>query len=101
MKTTPFEYRDGDRTVNVDYIPRLADSLLESKLKEFGAVLLRGSKWCGKTTTAIFHTKSHDFLARKTMKATYDSYLLRTQLFLEGAKPKLLDEWQPIPFSGI
>jgi len=97
MKTIPFEYRDGGRTVKVDYIPRLMDSLLENKLKAFGAVLLRGPKWCGKTTTAIVHSKSYAFLARKTMKETYDSYLLRPQLFIDGPKPKLLDEWQSYP----
>lgn len=31
------------------------------------------------------------------MKETYDGYLARPQLFLEGAKPRLLDEWQTYP----
>ena len=34
------------------YIPRLADRILERKLKGKGAVLIQGPKWCGKTTTA-------------------------------------------------
>ena len=35
-----------------NYRPRIADRLLERKLKGKGAVLLEGAKWCGKTTTA-------------------------------------------------
>ena len=34
------------------YKPRIADALLERKLKGKGAVLIEGAKWCGKTTTA-------------------------------------------------
>ena len=35
-----------------DYKKRVADRLLERKLKSAGAVLIEGPKWCGKTTTA-------------------------------------------------
>lgn len=35
-----------------EYRPRIADRILERKLKGKGAVLLEGAKWCGKTTTA-------------------------------------------------
>ena len=35
------------------YLPRIADELLESKLKQTGAVVIRGPKWCGKTETAL------------------------------------------------
>ena len=34
------------------YRPRIADELIERKLRGKGAVLLEGAKWCGKTTTA-------------------------------------------------
>ena len=37
---------------NIIYRPRIADSLLRDKLDAKGAVLIRGPKWCGKTTTA-------------------------------------------------
>ena len=33
------------------YKKRIADSLLERKLKSTGAVLVEGPKWCGKTTS--------------------------------------------------
>ena len=34
------------------YRPRIADMLLQRKLRGKGAVLVEGAKWCGKTTTA-------------------------------------------------
>ncbi len=34
------------------YYPRILDEQLLFYLDTFGAVLLRGPKWCGKTTTA-------------------------------------------------
>ena len=40
------------------YRPRIADGILESKLKTIGAVLIEGAKWCGKTSTAEQHAGS-------------------------------------------
>lgn len=40
------------------YIPRIVDSLLSIKFDTIGAVLIRGPKWCGKTTTAQQFSKS-------------------------------------------
>ena len=40
------------------YIPRIVDSLLSLKLDTMGAVLIKGPKWCGKTTTAQQFSKS-------------------------------------------
>lgn len=34
------------------YRKRIADVMLKRKLEGKGAVLIEGSKWCGKTTTA-------------------------------------------------
>ena len=35
-----------------EYMPRLADEILEDRLESKGSVLIEGPKWCGKTTTA-------------------------------------------------
>lgn len=40
------------------YKPRIADKLLTRELEGMGAVLIKGPKWCGKTTTAEQHAKS-------------------------------------------
>ena len=45
-----------------DYKKRIADALLTEKLSYMGAVLVRGPKWCGKTTTARQIAKSAAFL---------------------------------------
>lgn len=44
------------------YLPRLVDKLLVDELEAFGAVLITGPKWCGKTTTGLNQAKSALFL---------------------------------------
>ena len=36
----------------MDYLKRIADEELSLRLEAFGAVQIKGPKWCGKTTTA-------------------------------------------------
>lgn len=38
--------------MEINYRKRIADRILDRKLRGKGAVLLEGAKWCGKTTTA-------------------------------------------------
>ena len=40
------------------YLYRVADKILQERLETFGAVLIEGPKWTGKTTTAEQHAKS-------------------------------------------
>ena len=40
------------------YLPRIIDDILPNYLEAFGAVLIVGPKWCGKTTTAMRFAKS-------------------------------------------
>lgn len=58
MENIRFSYHDGEKEVSVDYIPRLVDAIVENYLSDFGAVLLRGPKYSGKTTTGCYHSKS-------------------------------------------
>lgn len=41
-----------------NYIPRIIDNEVERALSAMGAVLIEGPKWCGKTTTGLYHTRS-------------------------------------------
>lgn len=41
-----------------EYLPRIADEELRLRLEAFGAVQIKGPKWCGKTTTAEQQSKS-------------------------------------------
>ncbi|ROT04733.1 ATP-binding protein [Lepagella muris] len=80
------------------YFPRIADQILQEYLEAFGAVLIEGPKWCGKTTTAEQQANSELKLQNPD---TRDGYLAtaatRPSLLLEGATPRLIDEWQDAP----
>ncbi len=80
------------------YLKRTADVLLEERLEAFGAILIEGPKWCGKTTTAEQYAKSVIKLQDPDMR---DEYLATAEakpsLLLKGATPRLIDEWQDAP----
>lgn len=82
----------------MEYLYRTADRLLKDNLEAFGAVLIEGPKWCGKTTTAEQQAKS---ILRLQDPDTREAYLttanIKPSLLLEGANPRLIDEWQIIP----
>lgn len=80
------------------YLKRTADVVLEERLEAFGAILIEGPKWCGKTTTAEQYAKSVIKLQDPDMR---DEYLATAEakpsLLLKGATPRLIDEWQDAP----
>ncbi|MDO4967217.1 MAG: DUF4143 domain-containing protein [Candidatus Saccharibacteria bacterium] len=81
------------------YINRIIDSQIKEYLEAFGAVLVEGPKWCGKTSSAKKQTKSvfdlgdpkRNFQNRKLAANDLDAVL-------DGVKPRLIDEWQEVPF---
>ncbi len=80
------------------YIPRLVDKIIADTLNDFTAIYIRGPKWCGKTCTAEYFAKSEIKLNTKKQKADFDLiYESNPGLFLEGEKPRLIDEWQLYP----
>lgn len=81
------------------YIPRLADSKLEFLLSSCGAVLIKGPKWCGKSTTAEHHMGSAVYMQDKErQKQNIELAKNSPSLLLKGDVPRLIDEWQIIPF---
>ena len=79
----------------MQYKRRFADALLAARLKSAGAVLIEGTKGCGKTETALRLSESAvhldaDEQARIRMEIDPKSVLT-------GAVPRLLDEWQEYP----
>ena len=42
----------------VEYKSRLIDKKIDAYLSSFGAICIEGPKWCGKTMTALYHSKS-------------------------------------------
>lgn len=81
-----------------EYRVRITDEILEKKLKGKGAVLIQGTKWCGKTTTAEQVAKSILYMTKpedKTQNLTLAD--LNPTLLLKGETPRLIDEWQVAP----
>jgi predicted AAA+ superfamily ATPase len=81
--------------VKAGYRPRLVDGLIDDYLAAFGALVIEGPKWCGKTWTSLNHANSVFYVAdpannyaNKT-RASYDPAGI-----LEGDAPRVLDEWQ-------
>lgn len=82
----------------MEYRARIADQLLERKLRGKGAVLIRGAKWCGKTTTAEQVAKSVIYMDDPKLKSTYLRLAeIGIGQLLEGDTPHLIDEWQLAP----
>ena len=52
-----------------EYRERIADQLIEESLETVGAVLVQGTKWCGKTTTSIHHAGSVLYMDDPQQKA--------------------------------
>lgn len=81
-----------------NYKPRLVDARIDTLLSAFGAICIEGPKWCGKTWTAMRHSKSHVFLGdpsggfQNRQLAQMDPALVLT-----GEYPRLIDEWQEVP----
>ncbi len=81
-----------------DYRKRIADTLLEYRLEEMGAVLIEGPKWCGKTTTAEQKARSMVYMANPQTRRQYiDLLQINPTLILDGDSPRLIDEWQVAP----
>jgi uncharacterized protein len=84
--------------IMTSYIPRLIDSVLKLELEAFGAVLISGPKWCGKTTTARQQAKSMINFQDQDRKESYlQTASVKPSALLVGENPRLIDEWQVIP----
>lgn len=83
---------------DINYTPRICDKLVESKLSTSGALLIEGPKWCGKTFTGLHACQSALFMQDPDRRSSYLSMAdTMPSRLLEGAKPRLLDEWQEAP----
>ncbi len=81
-----------------DYKERIIDNKLNLYLETFGAVLIEGPKWCGKTWTGLHHSNSEFLLSDP--KGNFNNKkmaLMSPDLVLDGETPRLIDEWQEAP----
>ena len=81
----------------MEYIKRTIDATIELKLQVTGGVVIKGPKWCGKTTTAKQFAKSIlDLQNTKTLEKNRQIAENDVSLLLDGKSPRLIDEWQVI-----
>jgi predicted AAA+ superfamily ATPase len=78
-----------------NYNERLLDRKIEKKLKSTGGILLKGVRFCGKTTTAMHHAASAVRLDESELIREQASLI--PQIVLQGDTPRLIDEWQLVP----
>ena len=80
------------------YRKRIVDAMLAEKLEGKGAVLIEGPKWCGKTTTAEQIAASILYMDDpQTMEQNLAMAAMNPKKLLQGAVPRLIDEWQLAP----
>ncbi|MCQ3815193.1 MAG: DUF4143 domain-containing protein [Acidimicrobiia bacterium] len=77
------------------YLTRVADSIVRQRLRSAPAVLLEGARACGKTTTARLFAASEVLLERRLAAVSLAS--IASLPVLDGAVPRLVDEWQVVP----
>ena len=83
-----------------DYKKRLLDPKIDLYMKSSGAICITGPKWCGKTTSGEYHCQNGSSICIADDANNYANRRLATMgpaLVLEGAKPRLIDEWQEVP----
>ena len=80
------------------YLPRIIDDKIEEYLKVFGAVCVEGPKWCGKTWTSSYHSKSVIYIGDPANSFQNRQLAeISPEIILEGEIPRLIDEWQEVP----
>ena len=80
------------------YRERVCDAELQEQLEASGAVLIEGAKWCGKTYAARHAAASALFMQDRNQSKRYKQIAAnQPSLLLEGATPRLIDEWEEAP----
>ncbi|WP_296009931.1 ATP-binding protein [uncultured Adlercreutzia sp.] len=76
------------------YRPRIVDDQIKQYLSLFGAIEVSGTKWCGKTWSALAHGKSVIYVDRKEKLPLVQA---DPAYALAGEVPHVIDEWQRVP----
>jgi uncharacterized protein len=79
----------------MNYHARIVDQELAEQLRAIGAVLIEGPRACGKTETARQVAASEVRL--DTDESARQAAAVDPSLVLDGAPPRLIDEWQVEP----
>ncbi|MDR3282652.1 MAG: ATP-binding protein [Candidatus Methanoplasma sp.] len=84
----------SDEEIRGLYRPRTVDSRIENALSVSGGVLITGPKWCGKTWTGTYHSKSSFGIYGMNERTIA---MTSPEAALAGGRPHLVDEWQEAP----
>lgn len=81
-----------------NYKPRVMDEIISNRLRNKGAILVEGAKWCGKTTTCEQYAASVLYMSDPD-RVTQNLQLadISPRSLLQGETPRLIDEWQMAP----
>lgn len=80
------------------YKPRIVDKTIEEYLKNCGAICIEGPKWCGKTWTSTYHSKSFFYVGNPDNNFSNRELAVNSSsLILSGENPRMIDEWQEVP----
>ncbi|PZW00545.1 ATP-binding protein [Metamycoplasma auris] len=81
-----------------NYKSRIIENVIDRYYNIVGAICIEGPKWCGKTWTSFFKSKSSFFVGDPSNNfANRELALINPKLILDGKNPRLIDEWQEIP----
>lgn len=76
------------------YYKRYIEEEIENALQYSGCVMVRGPKFCGKTTTCLRYAKSS---IKLNTSEIIDITKINPKWALKGEIPHLIDEWQKVP----
>lgn len=77
------------------YWPRVIDAVLDERMASSAAVLIEGPKACGKTETASQRAAS--MVRLDVDEDARQAAQINPGLLLDGARPRLIDEWHLYP----
>lgn len=77
------------------YIDRIVDEEVRRGLRSAGALVIKGPRACGKTSTALQFANSAIRLDRQNEETA--AARMQPSLGLKGERPRLIDEWQAVP----
>ena len=84
--------------MNAAYKQRILDEVIEKRLRNKGAILVEGAKWCGKTTTCEQHAASILYMSDPDRVQQHLQLAeISPKSLLAGDAPRLIDEWQIAP----
>lgn len=82
----------------MEYIKRIVDLEIDRRVKAFNAINIVGPKGCGKTRSAKERSKTIIEFQDVKLRAAYLNMAKNNpEMFLNGEKPILFDEWQDAP----